>query len=275
MIPTGNSGKGPWAASGIALEAAGPALFAGWAKSGEAYDCAEFGCDCGWGWDYEPGEPKGMPWPTPLIQLTAYSDEQTANTYRPLQSMIRNGRLGELLKIRENFIRLPNEGKVETVTSSAMSRLGNPISYAVQDETQLYNDRNKLHYVAQTQRRGLAGMGGRALETTNCWNPAENSTAQKTFESPSRDIFRFYRKPPAHLSYKNKADRRQIHRYVYQGSWWVDLDAIEAEAAELMESDPAQAERFYGNRIVQGSGAWLPDGLWDSAEAGSRELVPA
>ena len=31
-----------------------------------------------------------------------------------------------------------------------------------------------------------------------------------------------------------------------------------------MERDPAQAERFYGNRIVVGSGAWIPEGLWES-----------
>jgi hypothetical protein len=35
-----------------------------------------------------------------------------------------------------------------------------------------------------------------------------------------------------------------------------------------MEKDPAQAERFFGNRVVQGNGAWLPDNLWEGAWAG-------
>ncbi len=266
-------GKGPWAAAIISNEAAGPALFAGWATRGDAYDCADYGCPCGWGWEYERGEPMGMPWPTPLIQLTAYSDDQTDNTYGPLQAMIRNGRLGELLKVREGFIKLPGGGKVETVTSSAQSRLGNPITFALQDESQLYTKSNKLHATADTQRRGVAGMGGRSMETTNCWNPAENSTAQKTHESPSPDIFRFYRRPPTHLSYRNKVERRAIHRFNYEGSWWVDIDAIEGEAAELMETDPAQAERFFGNRIVQGAGAWLDDGLWEAADVTSQQVV--
>ena len=47
----------------------------------------------------------------------------------------------------------------------------------------------------------------------------------------------------------------------------MSLDSIEAEAAELLELDPAQAERFFGNRLVQGAGSWLPDGLWDGAYA--------
>jgi hypothetical protein len=61
-------------------------------------------------------------------------------------------------------------------------------------------------------------MGGRSMETTNPWDPAENSTAQQTYESRRPDIFRFYRHPPAHLSFKNKEDRRKILRYCYRGS---------------------------------------------------------
>jgi hypothetical protein len=41
-----------------------------------------------------------VPWPTPLIQLAAFSEEQTDNVYRPLQSMI---------------------GRIDVVTSSAKS----------------------------------------------------------------------------------------------------------------------------------------------------------
>lgn len=115
-------------------------------------------------------------------------------------------------------------------------------------------------------------MGGRTMETTNAWDPSEDSVAQRTSESARPDIFRFHRLPPASLSYRNKADRRKIHRTVYSGSTHVDLDAIEAEAAELMERDPAQAERFFGNRIVYGQGAYLEGDRWD-ARADPR-LVP-
>ena len=95
-----------------------------------------------------------------------------------------------------------------------------------------------------------------------------NSVAQRTFESQAKDVFKFFRQPPADLSYRNKRDRAKIHKYVYAGSPWVDLASIEAEASELMENDPAQAERFFGNRLVSGSGAWLRDGVWDAAYAG-------
>lgn len=262
VVAPQKTGKGPWSAAVICAEAVGPVVFDGFAAGGEAWDCADHGCSCGWGYEYSPGEPMGTKWPTPLIQLLATSEDQTDNIYRPLQSMIRNGQLGEQMRVGEGFIRLPNDGRIDPVTSKAQSKLGNPITFAMQDESGLYTKTNGLVRVAQTQRRGAAGMGGRSMETTNPWDPSENSTAQQTFESRRPDIFRFYRQPPAGLSYLNKVERRRIHAFAYKGSTHVDLDGIEAEAAELIETDPAQAERFFGNRLVQGLGTWLPDGLW-------------
>lgn len=258
------TGKGPWTAAICAVEAVGPVVFNGWAAGGELYDCRDHGCGCGWVYEYQPGEPMATPWPTPLVQLTAFSVEQTDNVYRPLQSMIRNGPLGDTMRVGEEFIRLPGEGRIEVVTSSAQSRLGAPVTFVLQDETGIWTVANKMDRVATTQRRGAAGMGGRTMETTNAWDPGEDSVAQRTSESTASDIFKFHRLPPATLSYRNKAERRKIHRLVYAGSKHVDLDAIEAEAAELLERDPAQAERFFGNRIVYGAGAWLEGNLWDA-----------
>lgn len=266
------SGKGPWSASMVANEAVGPALFAGWAEAGEPYVCSDFGCSCGWVYEYRAGEAKGMPWPTPLIQLTASSEDQVDNVFRPLKNMIRTGPLGERMLIRRDVIELPNDGEIAVVTSSALSRLGNPVTFPLQDETGKYTKANGLDEVADTQRRGAAGMGGRSMETTNAWEPTENSTAQQTYESIVEDVFKFHRRPPAHLSYRNKVERRKIHEYVYAGSWWVDLDSIEAEAAELELKEPGQAERFFGNRIVRGQGTWMAEGVWESAMP--EELSP-
>lgn len=96
--------------------------------------------------------------------------------------------------------------------------------------------------------------------------------AQSTWESTAEDVFKFWRNPDLELrrpdgkplSFRDKRERRAILEFVYSGSDHVNLDSIEAEAVELMYSDPAQAERFFGNRLVAGSGAWLPDGVWDA-----------
>lgn len=260
-------GKGPQEAAHTCLEGAGPALFAGWAGDDDGYVCAEHGCGCGWEYPYEPGEPMGMPWPTPLIQITAVSEEQTDNIYAALRPMIELGPLSDVIpRTGEEFIRLPGGGRIDTVTSSAQSRLGQRVTFVVQDEVGLWTPQNKMTKVADTQYRNAAGMGGRAALTSNAWDPSENSVAQREMESSAQDVYRQYDTAPVSLSYRNKAERRKIHQIVYGDTLrsrggHIDLDAIEAEAADLLERDPAQAERFFGNRIVHGAGAFLSEEL--------------
>lgn len=273
-------GKGPWTAGIVALEAVGPAIFGGWAGKGDGYACVDFGCSCGWEYEYVPGEPMGIRHPSPLIQLTAMSEDQVNNVYNPLKAMIRLGPLADVLLVRDGFIRIVSENedpdldRIDRVTSSAQSRLGNPISFAVQDESGLATKSNKMRDVYEAQRRGAAGMGGRTIESTNAWNPAEHSVAQTSFESPATDIFKFFRQAPANLSFANKAERRKIFQVVYEGSPWVSVDSIEAEAAEMMVHDKAQAERFFGNRLVSGDGAYLDVAKWADKARDGRDGRP-
>lgn len=258
-------GKSPLVAAFVCAEGVGPVTFAGFAAGGEMYDCRDFGCGCGWCYEYEPGEPMGKPWVTPLIQITATTEDQTDNTYDALRPMIELGPLADLIpKTGEEFIRLPNGGRIDPVTSKATSRLGQRITFSAQDETGLWLEQNGGHKLSRTQRRGLAGMGGRSIETTNAWNPSENSTAQQTFESKSRDINKDFDQPPSDLDFKKKPDRRKIFLYNYRAAPWVSIDAVEAEAAELLQTDPADAERFFGNRIVSGSGSWMDMPKWEA-----------
>ena len=251
-------GKSPLIAFFICIEAAGPALFAGWAVGGEKYLCSEHGCWCGWQYEYSPGEPMGRHWPTPRIQVTATSEDQTDNTYSALRPMIELGPLSLIMpKLGEEFIRTPGNGLIEVVTSKATSRLGARVTFVPQDETGLWLQSNGGHNLAKKQRQGLAGMDGRAIETTNAWNPAEDSTAQRTFESKVTDVHRDFREPPKNLRFTDRRERRKIFMFNYAGAPWVNIASIEGEAEEMMERDPADAERFFGNRLVSGDGAWL------------------
>ncbi len=259
------AGKGPLTASQCCLEGLGPALFAGWASGGEEYRCSDHGCGCGWIYTYEPGEPMGLPWPTPLIQLTAYSQEQTENVYGALRPMVSEGPLSEIVgRIGEEFTRLPGGGRIDTVTSADLSRLGQRVTFVPQDEVGLWLTA-KMIRVAATQRRGASGMKGRVVETTNAWDPSEDSVAQRTYVASlaRKDIFRLHPEAPSGLSFGDRRERRRILRYVYAGCPWVDLDAINAEAEEIILTDLPQAERFYGNRIRAGVGAWMKADEWD------------
>jgi len=278
-------GKDPLGAAIICLEAVGPALFAGWAGSDDGYACADHGCRCGWEYPYEPGEPMGMGWPTPLIQITAVSEDQTDNAYDALRPMIELGPLHDRIpKTGEEFIRLPNGGRIEPVTSSAPSRLGQRITFAKQGEAGLYTRRNGMERVADTQYRNLAGMGGRAMLDSNAWDPSEHSVAQREAELVEKkkadDVYVQYTEPPANLSYTNKVERRRIHRIVYppevrrENGGHVDLDSIEAEAAKMAVNDPAQAARFFGNKRESGAGKAFDLALWRQRAVKLAKVVP-
>lgn len=263
-------GKSPGVAAETCLEFVGPALFDGFAKEGEYYACSEqpIACSCGGVYYYELGEPKGKPWPTPRIQLAAVVEDQVENTWGALIPMIDNGPLANLIpKTGEAFIRHPNknrDSRVEIVTSKADGKLGARISAGKCDETGLWTDSNNMKKFMRTLARGAAGMGGRVSQSTNPYDPSENSQAQATNESKRDDVLKHHYPPPEHLDFKLKKDRAVIFRHNYLSSPWVDIRSIEAESAAMAEANAAEAERFFGNRIVPGSGTWMDLAKWSA-----------
>lgn len=278
-------GKSPASAAHVCLEGVGPSVFAGRAGQDDGYACIDHGCGCGWEYPYEPGEPMGMLRPTPNIQLVAVSEDQTDNIYRALRPMIEKGPLRFMMpKTGEDFIRLPGDGLVETVTSNALSRLGARVTFVVETEVGLYTKRNGMSNVADTLHRNLAGMSARASQETNAWDPAQHSTAQREYELAKSgkvdDVYVQFVEPPKSLSFANKAERRKIYRLIYpldtrrEHGGHVDLDAIEAEAVAMIEHDPAQAERFFGNGLVSGAGHAFDIDRWKAIAAKREHVVP-
>lgn len=238
-------GKGPLSSAMICAEAVGPVRFAGWDAD---------------------GEPVGREWVTPWIQVTATSEDQTDNVYRALRPMIEEGPLADFIPdTGVGQINLPGGGLIEPVTASGRARLGQRITFSVQDETHCWLEANGGWKLAETQRRNLSGTGGRAVETTNAWDPSEQSVAQRTAEAMVRDVYRDHRVPPR-PSLKNKQERRKALREAYGDSLspkgWVNLDRIDGEAVEIAEKDPGQAIRYYWNIPDAGSGVWMDADRW-------------
>jgi hypothetical protein len=242
LVAPQKDGKGPLAAATILFEAYGPCLFDGWNAA---------------------GEPVGRPWATPWIQCTAVSEDQTANVWRVLIPMISLGTLShDIEDTGLTRINLPAGGRIEPVTASARSRLGQRITFSVQDEAHDWTKRNGGRKLADTQRRNLAGMGGRFMETGNAWDPAEDSVAQTTFEHET-GVFKIM-KHGGSGSIRNRRERMQVLKHLYGGSWWVDRDRISSEIDVLVErGDIAQAERFFMNRLVPGEDRAFDLKAWD------------
>ena len=134
------------------------------------------------------------------------------------------------------------------------------------DESGVYTKRSGMFEVADTVARGTAGMDGRVLELTNPWDPMDASFGQATYESRVDDIMKYFPRHDPNLDFMDDADRRKILEFVYDGSPWIQLDAIEAQCKELLQRDPTQARRFFGCELVQGLGSYMPEALYDSGE---------
>jgi hypothetical protein len=257
-------GKNPAGAAQICAEAEGPVLFAGWAGKDEGYACADNGCGCGWEYAYRPGEPMGMRWPTPLIQVTAYSEAQTENTFRMLRPMIKNGPLAELIPdVGQRFIRLRGAGDealIEEVTSNAKSRLGAQTTFVLQDQLEDWWASNGMDDVADTQYRNLAGIGGRAVGLANAWDPTQKSVIQREWESGAPDVYRQATFAPEGLDFEDPIDRAAIYQAIYpadhrrENGGHLPIESVEAEATKVLAYDPAQARRYFGNEVWQGQG---------------------
>lgn len=266
-------GKGPFSAAIIAAEAAGPTRFAGW----------------------DGAAPIGKPPPTPWIQVAAVSEDQTANVWRALVPMFQLGDIGaEIDDVGLTRVNLPGGGRIEFVTAAHRSRVGQRTTFAVMDEAGFWLQGNHGPELADAIFRNLAGMGGRFLQTTNAWNPAEESVAQRTVEAGDDGVFLDDVDPGAG-SIKNKRERRRMLRKVYRDSAegceaqgngegriepWIDLDRIEVEIESLVgRGDAAQAERFFLNRKRASEAAafdlqrWGELAMPDHDMVASREIV--
>jgi hypothetical protein len=251
-------GKGPFAGAIICAEAQGPVVFDGWDAK---------------------GQPVGRPWMTPLIQVTALSEDQTDNIWTALQPMIELGDIAhDIPDTGLTRINLPGGGRIEPVTSSAKSRLGQRVTFLGQDQTESWTQSNGGRALADNQRRNIAGMGGRWLSTPNAWDPSEESVAQYTSEHEHDGVFHDDVTPPESLSVRNKQERRKALKMVYGDSVkWVDLDRVEAEIEALLPRDPSQAERWFLNRKNASEGRAFNGEQWDDLattdEADEKALI--
>jgi hypothetical protein len=159
----------------------------GWGKSPflAALACAEaLGPVVPDGWDAH-GEPVGVGWErvrTPLVHVAAVSEDQTDNTWVPLLEMLRNGNAVDEypgLEPLDTFVNLPR-GQIEPVTSSAASRKGNPIVFAVFDQTEEWTVSNGGKRLARVMRTNAAKIDGTTLESPNAFIPGLGSVAEDT-----------------------------------------------------------------------------------------------
>jgi hypothetical protein len=249
-------GKGPFAASICLAEAFGPVRFAGWNAK---------------------GEPVGQRQPTPWVQIVATSEEQTDNTWLAIHSMASRGPLTDEpgVDIGLGDINLADGGKIEPRSASGRARLGARLTFANFDESGLMTESNGGVLLATTMKRNIGGMGGRWLETTNMYDPSEQSIAQRTFEGKAVDVLIDYRPPRRTPDLANRDETIAELKHVYGDSWWVSVARIYADATDTAVCpSPGDAYRFFLNLPRVGTSDLVDAARWDALARTDEPLRP-
>lgn len=208
-----------------------------------------------------------------LVGRRGVPTHNSDNVYKALRPMVEYGPLVSMIpKTGVEETKLPNGGEISTVTSSEQSRLGQRVTFCPQDEVGLWTKTNRMVSVGDTQHRGLAGMGGRPVMTTNAYDPLDQSFAQQILEAAEPDVLVYYRRPPKRLStreaFQDPAKRRELLELVYEADvrrengGHLDLDSVDASARKLAKRDLPQGMRFYGNIIVPSARTVIEPDAW-------------
>lgn len=249
-------GKSPLEAAKAIAELAGPVVFDGWDAN---------------------GEPVGRPWgtdqlPQALVQIAAVSEDQTENTHSVVYEFLtaNDGQAADALKIDAGLTRSylrdgDRRGKLEPVTAAAGSREGQPVTYAVLDETHLWTPRNGGVRLARTLRRNTAKMGGTTYETTNSFVPGEQTVAEGTHRSAelgAAGVFYDAVEAPQVEPEASDEELASALRVAYGDAWWVDTGRLVQDIRDPdMPWDDACRFFFNWNRSL--SSGFVDIKAWD------------
>lgn len=249
------------------------------AKGGETYTFLDQT------YTYQPGEPMGRRQTNPYIRIMATEEGQAGNVYDTIYQNLDTGPLSELkaigMDVGQSRIMLPPPwgGQIQPSTAGAASKDGGKETFAVFDETHLY-DSNVLREMYATVTRNLTKRGKTAepwyLETTTMYDPGANSVAESTYkyaqkilEGKTKRARLYFNHRYSALPEKELGDEDKLRAAIaeaYGGALdWNDVDSIIDKILDYRTSVRASM-RYYLNAITAASDAWVtPQQMYEVA----------
>ena len=255
-------GKTPLLAALAIIEFIGPCRFGGW---------------------NEDGTPKAVPVQLPHIQIAAVSLDQTANTRDMIRGMLAESPAEDAygLEIGKERIQFRDgrPGRIEPVASSSRGLEGARPTFVICDETHHWIVSNGGVYVYETLQRNVdktMRAGSRLMQTTNAFNPNEDSVAQRTYES-------FLKGTPGLLydcregqPVEDLADREAVYaalKEAYGDSYWAPIEGLVDLATDPLTPN-AVFWRFYLNQIAESADNWISKYEWQDIESKDDPIMP-
>lgn len=255
--------------------------FAGQLSNAEAFGPVRFD-----GWDAN-GQPVGRPVTSPLIKCLATEEEQAGNTFEVIAFIacewgpdmhpeIYGGVTGARQYQSATAIYLPHGGEIRACTAGAASKDGGKESFVVADETHLYVLR-ELRAMYATIKRNLKKRKLTEpwlLQTTTAYRPGEQSIAEQTLTAWRKgellpEVLVNHREAKGKIDLQDRDKTiRQLAQVYGVAADWMDLEGIYSEMIDPRSCpDDATAARYFFNRAISGSDAWIPKATVDRQAA--------
>lgn len=252
-------------------EALGPVRFDGWALGGEAFRWRDFA------YEYEPGEPMGLPVVYPFIRCLATEETQSGNTYDNVYFNLTEGPLAEDMPngaagLTRTF--LPDGGEIVPSTASSAAKDGGKESFAVFDEPHLYvlPELRRMYNTVDRNLRKRRAAAPWALLTSTTYQPGEDSTLEKLHDrarliaegrTKESRLFFDHREAPPGIDLADRDALRGALAEVYGPfAGALDLDGIIDNEFWNVAKDIQDARRYFLNQPTAAVDAWLSRQEW-------------
>lgn len=241
------------------------------------------------GWDSN-GQPVGVPWSNHIAflgQITAVSEEQTKNTWRPMLTMCDGPVIDNYpgLEPLETMINLPG-GVIEQRTSAGRSIKGSPSQFVVLDQTEEWVASNGGIDFAEKIRDNVAKVGGSSIESPNAYVPGDGSVAESSAgfaelvregRALAADILWDHREAPPETDLYERESITVGLRVAYGDAsahpdgcvihdppcppGHVDLESL-INRIWAPDYDPQKARANFLNQITHASTSWVDQPTW-------------
>jgi len=218
------------------------------------------------------GRPVGMP----LVQIAATSrDQANINTMRMIQAL-----LPPKSRIRNDYdvetgktvFHTPGGGQLMVVTSSPTTEEGALVTFAILDQTESFLHNNGGVNMAEVMDRNVGKQGNRIIETSNAWEPGQESVAETTFDQwvaqeegrlkGKGKILYDSRMAPPSIDFDDIDSIRDGVEFAYGDAYWVPIDDIVDNRILSPKTPLDVSKRFYLNWPESAEDSWTTQQAW-------------
>jgi len=223
-----------------------------------------------------PGGCVGRKVPMPLVQIGASShDQANINTMRMVRALVPRG--SRILRdydveAGKTIFHVPGGGQLMVITSSPTTEEGALTTFAILDQTESFTKSNGGVDLAEVMNRNVAKSGSRIVETSNAWEPGQETTAEITFDTwvaqeegrlrGKGKILYDSRMAPPDVDWDDIGSIRKAVEFAYGDAYWVDTDDIVDNRILSPMTTLDVSKRYYLNWPESPEDAWTTQQKW-------------